>query len=399
MHTIKRKAFALLGALVILVAGLWIYFQQHLEKPIYNPHPWVTGYLPAYHHNEYAIGFMTADDYQMLTHIAHASAIPRADGTLDTQTNNYHLEQRQIAVKTAKQQKLPILLTITGQYDQFSPAIAPDKRSTLLTTILTLIDNEGYDGVDIDMEPVTRNENQPNPDYLAFIQELHAALQKRTNQKLQRPPLLTTAVSYYDRISVAKVADKFDQINLMTYDMAQPYEGWITWFDGALYNGGMQFPGLSNFLPSAELWINAFIQAGIPRRKLGIGISMDVACWTGGEGTPTGGVTAPRQSWTRPPTYAKKSYADMQRAGLIPQSLHWDEIAHMAWFGIDNPGSSNDQFCNFNNEQAIADKIAFTKSQGLGGFIIWELGLDQRDDLPKGQQRPLRYSIGQALKK
>lgn len=395
-----------LGKLILIFSLLLAVAYYVLERspfnnppPLYNPNPWVTGYLPAYHHNEYEISFMTAQDYQMLTHIAHASAIPREDGSLDTDTNTYHLEQRQIAVKTAKQQKLPILLTITGSYDQFSPSIAPDKRATFIANILTLLDGDGYDGVDVDMEPITRNEDQPNPDYLAFITDLHAALQKRTSQKLQRAPLLTTAVSYYDRLLVAKVADKFDQINIMTYDMAQPYEGWVTWFDSALSNGGMLFPGLSNPLPSVELWVNAFLQAGIPRRKLGIGISLDVACWKGGDGTSTGGVTAPRQAWIKPPTYAKKSYADMTRAGLIPAQLQWDEVAHMAWFGMDNPGSTNDQFCNFNDARAIADKIDFVKTQGLGGLIIWELGLDQRDDLPKDQQRPLRHSIGEALKK
>ena len=388
---------SLILTLIALIAAIyygWFYYF------FYNAKPWVTGYLPAYHHTEQPIGFLAAADYRMLSHINHASAIPRPDGSLDTDTNGYRPASRQRAVQTAKEQKLPILLTVTGAYDLFMPAISDSlTRQTFIHHILQLLDTDGYDGVDVDMEPVTRDANQPNPAYTAFITELHSALQQRYNRKLNRPPLLTTAVSFYDRYAVAALADKFDQINIMTYDMAQPYDGWISWYDSALYNGGMVFPGLGNPLPAIDGWVNEFLQAGIPRRKLGIGISLDVACWSGGEGTSTGGVSAPRQAWTKPPLYEKRSYADMARAGLLPAKWEWDEVTHMAWFGVDAPGSANDHFCNFNDANAIADKITYVKEHGLGGVIIWELGLDQRDDVPKEQSRPLRQAIEAALKK
>jgi chitinase len=342
---------------------------------------------------------MTEQDYAMLTHIAHASAIPRADGSLDTDTNRYLPASRRKAVQSANEHQRPILLTINGSYEQFIPAIRAETRQTFIQNILTILDNDAYDGVDIDMEPVTLDENQPNPDFSAFITDLYDALQTRLNTKLGRPPLLTTAVSIRDRYIMAQLADKFDQINIMSYDMAQPHEGWVTWFDSPLYNGGLVFPGHPRPLPSIDLWVNEFLATGTPRHKLGIGISLDVACWRGGTGTSTGGTTLPRQAWQTPPTYAKHSYAELKTQGYLPDTYGWDETAQMAWFGMDMQGSNNDLFCNFNDARSIASKIAYVKAQGLGGFIIWALSQDQLDYLPPGQQRPLRQAIAAALQK
>ncbi len=82
-----------------------------------------------------------------------------------------------------------------------------------------------------------------------------------------------------------------------------------------------------------------------------------------------------------------------------PHTYQWDEIAQMAWFSIDAPDPANDMFCNFNDARAIAAKLDFARQQGLGGVIVWELGLDQRDELPAAQRRPLRQAIGEVLQK
>lgn len=389
------------ACLLLLLAALWHFSTRRppLEAPQYNAQPWVTGYLPAYHHNGNDIAFMETADYAMLTHLAHASAMPRPDGTLDMDTNSLQPDSRRRAVQLAHEQQRPILLVITGQHEQFSEAIRPANQQAFIRNILQILDTDGYDGVDIDMEPVTLDEKRDNPDFNAFVHELHQALQTRSSTLLGRPPLLTTAIGIRDRHIMAQLADKFDQINLMSYDMAQPYEGWIPWFDSALHNGGLVFPGFSHQVPSIENWVNDFLQAGVPRRKLGIGISFDVACWQGGETAPGQGVTQPRQSWLKPPHYFKRSHADMQVQNLLPSTYQWDDTAQMVWFSVDAADPAQDMFCNFNDARAIKAKLDFARQQGLGGVIVWELALDQRNDLPTGQRRPLRQALGEALQK
>ena len=355
----NRRLLIVLAVLLVLLLVLSVWYvstRRPTAIPQYNAHPWVTGYLPAYHHNGQDIGFMDAADYAILTHIAHAAAMPNPDGSLDIDTNSLQPDSRHRAVQLAHEHQRPILLVINGQHEQFSTAISPRVQQTFINNILQMLDADGYDGVDIDMEPVTLDENQDNPDFTAFITELHKALQTRSSALLGRPPLLTTAIGSRDRHIMAALADKFDQINLMSYDMAQPYEGWIPWFDSALHNGGLVFPGFSHQVPSIENWVNDFLAAGIPRRKLGIGISFDVACWQGGETASGQGVTRPRESWLKPPQYFKRSFADMHQQNLIPADYQWDDLAQMAWFSVDAADPSQDMFCNFNDARAIQPK-------------------------------------------
>ena len=395
----QRIAFAFGAALLCLVSGGWWLVQTfHTDHAPF----WVTGYLPAYRHNGREIPFLVDADYRVLTHLAHASVIPRADGSLDIDSNSLHPDSQQAALQAANHHDLPLLLVVTGTYEQFMPALQAEVRPQFIANLLQLLDS-GYDGIDIDMEPITRDETQGNPAFNAFIHELHTALQTRSNAQLHRTPLLTAAITLRDRYIMAQLAGYFDQINLMAYDMAQPHAGWISWYDSALYNGGLVFPGYSHQVPSVDLWVQRLLAAGIPSAKLGLGISLDVACWQGGEGTTTGGVTAPSQAWRSLPYYRKRSYAasyaPMQQAGFTPNAIHWDSTAQMAWFGHDAQDATQDFFCNFNDERAIQAKIAYAKQQGLGGIMIWELGLDQLDNLPATQRRPLRQAINQALEK
>ena len=395
----KRRLWLIFTTITsLLIAVGWIV----RNNTPYQAGFWVTGYLPAYRHNGREIPFLASADYQMLTHMAHVSVIPRADGSLDSERNSLSTESRLAAQQTANQQHLPLLIVVTGSYEQFQPVLQDAIRPQFIAHLLQLLDT-GYDGIDIDMEPITRDDKQANPDFTAFIIELHRALQTRHNAKLHRAPLLTTAITLRDRFIVAPLADYFDQINLMAYDMAQPYAGWISWFDSALYNGGLRFPNYSHEVPSVDLWVQRLLAAGIPRHKLGLGMSLDVACWYGGTGTTTDGISVPAQAWVTLPRYQKLSYAELQASGYFPPQIQWDATAQMAWFGQDNLGADQDFFCNFNDERAIKAKIAYAKQQGLGGIMIWELGLDQLDiasaPYPSIQNRPLRQAINQALEK
>lgn len=397
--TVKRRLWLILTAITsLLVAAGWII--RHYTP--YQPDFWVTGYLPAYRHNGREIPFLAPADYQMLTHLAHVSVIPRADGSLDNERNSLSTENRLAAQQTANQQHLPLLIVVTGSYEQFQPVLQDTVRPQFIAHLLQLLDT-GYDGIDIDMEPITRDDKQANPDFTAFIIELHRALQTRHNTKLHRSPLLTTAITLRDRFIVAPLADYFDQINLMAYDMAQPYAGWISWFDSALYNGGLRFPNYSHEVPSVDLWVQRLLAAGIPRHKLGLGISLDVACWYGGTGTTTDGISAPAQAWVTQPDYRKLSYAEWNVSDIFSQQIQWDNTTQMAWFGQDNLGSNQDFFCNFNDERAIQAKLTYAREQGLGGIMIWELGLDHLAQLPANalanHHRPLRHAISRALEK
>lgn len=391
---VHRRLIIIPFTIISLLLGSWWLVKTYWQP--YQPAFWVTGYLPAYRHNGRDIPFLTADDYQTLTHISHASVIPQADGSLDRNSNNLTAESQQAALIQAQRYQLPLLLSVHGSYETFQVALQDPVRPRLLANLLQLLDS-GYDGIDLDMEPITRNDQQLNQLFMQFVRELHQALRQRHNTKLHRTPLLTVAISLRDRLTIAQLVDYFDQINLMAYDMAQPYAGWISWYDSALTNGGLLFPGYSHPVPSVDLWIERLLASGIPAHKLGLGISFDVACWYGGLGTSTGGISMPRQSWSALPRYRKLSYAELYASGFFPTQTHWDPIAQMAWFGEDQLQDEWDFFCNFNDAQALQAKVAYAKQRGLGGIMLWELGLDHVETQTGNARRPLRYAIQRAL--
>jgi len=108
------------------------------------------------------------------------------------------------------------------------------------------------------------------------------------------PPFGESATAQYAMF--ASLQTRFDQINIMTYDLSGPYSGWVTWFNGPIYDGGYRFPSTSGLVPSTEGSVAKFIAQGIVANKLGIGIPFYGYVWSGGTGTSTGGASLPRQS-------------------------------------------------------------------------------------------------------
>jgi GH18 family chitinase len=101
---------------------------------------------------------------------------------------------------------------------------------------------------------------------------------------------------------LASVQAAFDQINIMTYDLSGPYEGWVTWYNSPIYDGGYTFPSVpTELVPSINGAVSNFVNNGVLPGKLGVGTPFYGYIWTGGPG-----VTQPRQSWpdTNPPTFS-----------------------------------------------------------------------------------------------
>lgn len=385
---------------------------------------WATGYLPGWRHTDHAIPFMTEEDYRFLTHIIHFAGMPKPDGTIDVERLKVGPVSRKLAVQAAHAAGKPILFSVVGEYPIFNPVIEkPQTRRTFINNLIAIMTESGYDGIDLDMEPICapfgsfgyqgvdltqhpeyKTEFPVNYAYVALVKELRQELDKRTTPLLERP-LLTAAMLWRDRhiFGRTEVHSHFDQINMMTYDMSGPKDGEVTWFDSPLYNGGFLFPKYNLPAYSIEMFVDDCLAAGIPAKKLGIGICLDALVWKGGEGVPsTGGVTGPRQTWSEPPSHPhdgaqRYSYAEMMRLLYRPENYRWDEIAQSPYLSIDLPGSSGDMFISFNDERSIKAKIDFMRRKGLGGFIIWELAGDYRPDQSKENQRPLRKAMQEAL--
>jgi chitinase len=347
---------------------------------------WCTGYYPGWEQGTLPASSI---DFAAVTHIIHFSLVPNSDGTLDSSANSLTSANSSDIVSHAHAAGKKVIVCVGGAGSQsgFQGATTNANRAVFITNLVNLMTARGYDGIDIDWEPLDPSDaNQ----FTNFVNGLRTAL-----NAINPRPLLTAAIASPPTppTLIASVQSQFDQINLMTYDLSGPYPGWVTWFNAPIYDGGYTFPSTGGLVPSADGMVNSVMSAGVPAGKLGIGIAFYGWIWSGGTGTSTGGAALPRQGWTTAPTTTQQSYNTILSTYYQSTLYHWDTNAQAAYLSIDNSGSSNDKFISYDDTRTCQSKVSYARNRHLGGVMIWELAQDHH----AGQADPLLQSIKQAL--
>ncbi|HTR81126.1 MAG TPA: glycosyl hydrolase family 18 protein [Bacteroidota bacterium] len=349
--------------------------------------PWITAYYGGWSQGWFNNGVLPADliDYSAVTHIIHFALVPQSDGTLDDQSNSVHPANAQALITEAHAAGKKVIICVggAGSSDAFRSATSLLTLSTFIDNLVTLMTQRGYDGIDVDWEPL---ELTDLVEYTTFITALRARL-----DEISPRPLLTAATGGTQAPIFTLIANDFDQINLMTYDMSGAWPGWVPWHNAPLENGGFTFPSTGGPLPSADEYVNSLTTGGVPASKLGIGIDFYGYIWKGGSGTSTGGVTEPRQTYSRAPSVeANVPYYTLMQNYYNPDYYRWDSSAQASYLSIDKPGSANDEFISYDNEAACKAKIDYVKNKGIGGVIIWELGGGMLPEQFKNRDRLLQ---------
>jgi chitinase len=236
------------------------------------PEKWASGYYTGWMRN---VCTPAEVDYSALTHVMHFSIGPNSNGTLDLMVNGiwgtaeYNAVTTDLIARTHLYGR-KILLSIGGWNTESAwvGATSPTNRTAFIERIISFVQERGYDGVDVDWEPLT-----DAVAYDSFIREFHGAL-KTANQEY-----LLTAACVGEPV-FAGLSDLFDQINLMTYDMSGAWPEWVVWHNSALFNGGQVFPKVpEKELPCVANWVDDALYKGIPKEKLGIGTAFQGFIW------------------------------------------------------------------------------------------------------------------------
>ncbi|MDZ7807742.1 MAG: glycosyl hydrolase family 18 protein [Gracilimonas sp.] len=253
-------------------------------------------------------------------------------------------------VEDANIHDVPAIMSFGGAGNDAFMNCIEDQPEVIADGIADFVEQWRFDGADIDAEPV-----RDHPNYDVFITRLRDHLPNS---------ILTAAINGASSL-FARVHDKFDQINMMTYDLSGAWQGWYSWHNAAIYNpsGGSErvtIPGSSTEYPNIEQWVTRYNEAGVPLNKLGFGIDLYGYVWTG--------VNAPQQNASGASRrFGETSYDNLvEEFPGIATNSEWDENAQAAWYGTDN------QFVSFDNERTIEAKFEYARNKGVGGMIIWE---------------------------
>lgn len=369
---------ALRSSLLILFLVIQLVYSKHAFA---QPDIWVSAYYAAWMQgcsDSAQGGYLNPEDidFGAVTHIIHFAIKPNHDGSIDYVEDCVFPRNSEALVGAAHAEGKKVLVSLGGWLSEsaFLDATNDATRAQFISNLVNFMTSRGYDGIDIDWEPLSSTSVSQ---YHTFITELRGALNSI------EPPLLLTAAVKSQAPLFAQLQDKFDQINIMTYNLSGPWSGWITWHNAPIYDGGYIFPSTGKPVPSANGLVDQYIEAGVDASKLGIGIAFFGHVWSGGTGTPTGGVTAPGQSWVKAPSVeGYVPYYEIMDTYYQPQRYRWDDAALVPYLSIDEYGSTNDKFISYDDETSCYEKINYVRNKGIGGVIVFELGVGWRPSEP-----------------
>lgn len=306
--------------------------------------------------NECVVADPMAD--MQLTYTEHNSVDGIADTAKDSLKGNFHQLQK---LHTLYPQ-MRMVISLEGKAADFIAASQPAVRQTFVRSCIERfvqghlasgVEAPGlFDGFDLDWEYPTSTDNQ---NFLALLQEFRKQLDA------VRPGLTLAVAAGAGHQHVAAVdwqqaASFLDQVGVMTYDYNGPWDK-QTGFVAPLRSSDPTDA-------SASTAIADFVQHGVPRSKLLLGIPFYAYEWTD---VPAGEHNGYGQAGT--PVHDDLNYQTVVQllASSPDAKVYRDPISKAPWV------YDGKDFLTYDDAASLREKSRFVEEQKLAGVMIWEL--------------------------
>jgi spore germination protein YaaH len=236
---------------------------------------------------------------------------------------------------------IPMIAGVSGSGPIVNMISSPSKRAEHIANLVALVDQKGYDGINIDYEKVPESDKAL---FTQFMSELAVAMHAHGKQVgLAVTAIFQAKGSVFDYPGLAAVVDEVD---IMGYDFH---------WSGGPHRG-----------PVAPLsWIKAVVayvaSTGQPQKFI--------------LGLPNYGIAGSWYSTDAGCARACRGAIATTSDELAGCSLNW---AHLSTEGRSPNCDSGQGRIYFDDLQSLEEKVAEAKAAGLGGVTFWALG----DDLP-----------------
>lgn len=264
------------------------------------------------------------------------------------------------------------------------------RESFINSCVDTLQKHSFFGGIDIDWEypgcerqamddegcPVVGEDHK---NFTLLLKELRSRLDKVWKKERKILTICEGAdIKLFEKQQLEEIHEYVDMINIMTYDMGSGTWGVPTMHQSALYS--------SKNVPSVDHAVTYFLERGVPKEKLNVGIPFYTRGW--GNVTPDAsgnliGVTgdsdyAGEFKWHE----IKKKEESACPDGEKGFHKGYDEAAKAAYLWNDDESSPYyHDYYSYDNETSITAKVDYVKEKGLGGVLIWE---SSGDDVEAG---------------
>ena len=246
-------------------------------------------------------------------------------------------------------------------------ALTPASRSVFIESVAAFITRYHLDGLDIDWEypGMSGATNAFRPEdkqtYTLLLKELRRRFDTMA-VTLHRPLYLTIAAGssteFLQHTEMSEVAKYVDTVNLMAYDYYEPEAGKPTGNHAPLFIDPADPKAVS-----ADRSVREFEQAGVPARKLVLGVPFYGHVW-GHVPVTNHGLFQPGQ----PVPNADASYAAIVSTMLgHGYTRYWDAASSVPW--LYNPDKQI--FVSYEDPESLAAKCKYVKQQHLAGIMFW----------------------------
>lgn len=316
-----------------------------------------------------------------LTHLNYAFANIRDGEVVLGDPANDAVNFAQLKQVKAANPNLRALISIGGWAwsGSFSDvAYTAASRQKFAASAVRFVRQYGFDGVDLDWEfpvagglagNVERAVDKTN--FTLLLQEVREQLDAagKTDGKSYLLTIASAAFpEYVSNVELAKIAPLVDWMNLMTYD----FHG--SWDDAsghlsALY-ADPNSPKGSNASDNINAIVALYLKAGVPAKKIVLGVPFYGRSWTSCDGANQGLYQA-----CDGPTRGMYSYEQIKENGWIDANLftrYWSDSAKVPYLYKKTTGT----FVSYEDAESIGYKTSYVKSRGLGGAMIWEMTQD-----------------------
>jgi chitinase len=247
-------------------------------------------------------------------------------------------------------------------------ALTKESRSRFIDSASEFVERYKLDGLDIDWEypgmAGATNHFRPEDrrNFTLLIRELRARF-NRDQHKLGRPLLLSFAAGsssdYIAHTELGRIARYVDTVNLMAYDYYEPDNEKISGNHAPLYSDPADPKRVS-----ADRSVEEFEQAGVPARKIVLGVPFYGHVW-GNVGPKDHGLFQPGA----PVPNAFANYANIVSSMIgHGYTRYWDAAASVPYLY----SAEKHEFVSYEDPESLALKCAYVRRKGLAGIMFWD---------------------------
>jgi spore germination protein len=277
-----------------------------------------------------------------------------------------YLTMKEEMKKAGKKNILGLKLFEDEKIDQLMGSKTAQKR--LMGQVEKLVEEEGFDGVNIDFEYAGDHLGVLRDKFLGFLKDFSEAKVGELSLDVYGNTIIKGDMERW-----GEVAELLDYVIIMAYDFHRPGSDWVGPVAPIRAGGGER--SVLDVLEAA--W-----ELGIPKEKLIVALPLYGYEWkTVGEEYGA----AVRRGW-----YAMASYNRMRE--LVKEEgieVNWDSLSMSPWVVYKDEGVTKQIY--YENLQSLSAKYRLVKESQLGGVGFWALGYEgEHDDVWEELVRQLK---------